>query len=133
MKKHSSNAAFLKDLFHHLEQDAKGLHKEAKKDKKLAKETKKKYYPSKVKKHLHEDIKFYKKEAEEDKDMLKALGKKDAKNKKISAGERKFDKVLHEFKEGKLHSGSKKGPKVKSRKQALAIAFSEKRKPKKKA
>jgi len=33
--------------------------------------------------------------------------------------------VMHEFKAGKLHSGSKKGPKVKSRKQAIAISLSE--------
>lgn len=33
--------------------------------------------------------------------------------------------TMHEFKAGKLHSGSKKGPKVKSRKQAIAIAMSE--------
>jgi len=33
--------------------------------------------------------------------------------------------VMHEFKAGKLHSGSKKGPKVKSRAQAVAIAMSE--------
>jgi hypothetical protein len=32
---------------------------------------------------------------------------------------------MHEYKEGKLHSGSKRGPKVKSRKQAIAIALSE--------
>jgi hypothetical protein len=31
--------------------------------------------------------------------------------------------VMTEFKGGKLHSGSKKGPKVKSRKQAIAIAL----------
>lgn len=37
----------------------------------------------------------------------------------------KIEKVMHEFKEGKLHSGSKKGPEVKSRKQAIAIALSE--------
>ena len=36
--------------------------------------------------------------------------------------------VMHEFKKGKLHSGSKKGPVVKSRKQAIAIMLSEKRK-----
>jgi hypothetical protein len=30
---------------------------------------------------------------------------------------------MHEFKHGKLHSGSKEGPKVKSRKQAIAIAL----------
>ncbi len=40
----------------------------------------------------------------------------------------KVEKVMHEWKEGKLHSGSKKGPKVKSQKQAVAIALSEARK-----
>lgn len=39
----------------------------------------------------------------------------------------KVEKVMGEYKEGKLHSGSKKGPKVKSRKQAIAIALSEAR------
>lgn len=38
---------------------------------------------------------------------------------------KKVAKVMHEFKGGKLHSGSKKGPVVKSRKQAIAIAMSE--------
>jgi hypothetical protein len=37
----------------------------------------------------------------------------------------KVKKVMKEFKSGKLHSGSKKGPVVKSRKQAIAIALSE--------
>lgn len=37
----------------------------------------------------------------------------------------KIHKVMHEFKHGTLHSGSKTGPKVKSRKQAIAIAISE--------
>ena len=40
----------------------------------------------------------------------------------------KMQKVMHEFKHGTLHSGSKKGPKVKSRKQAIAIGMSEARK-----
>jgi hypothetical protein len=35
--------------------------------------------------------------------------------------------TMHEFKHGTLHSGSKKGPKVKSRKQAIAIALSKQR------
>ena len=34
-------------------------------------------------------------------------------------------KVMHEYKTGMLHSGSKKGPAVTSRKQAIAIALSE--------
>lgn len=40
---------------------------------------------------------------------------------------------MHEFKEGELHSGSKQGPEVKNRKQAIAIALSEKRKSKTRA
>jgi len=46
--------------------------------------------------------------------------------------ERKVKKVMKEYKQGKLKSGSKKGPKVKSRKQAIAIAMSEAGMPKKK-
>jgi hypothetical protein len=38
---------------------------------------------------------------------------------------RKIEKVMKEFKEGKLHSRSDNGPKVKSRKQAIAIALHE--------
>ena len=40
----------------------------------------------------------------------------------------KVQKVMKEYKEGALHSGSKSGPKVKKRKQAIAIALSEARK-----
>jgi hypothetical protein len=39
-------------------------------------------------------------------------------------GQAKVGKVMKEFGKGKLHSG-KKGPVVKSRKQAIAIALSE--------
>jgi hypothetical protein len=35
--------------------------------------------------------------------------------------------VMKEWKQGKLHSGSKKGPVVKDRKQAIAIGLSEQR------
>lgn len=38
-----------------------------------------------------------------------------------------YSEVMSKFKHGSLHSGSKKGPKVKSRKQAIAIMMSEKR------
>ena len=47
----------------------------------------------------------------------------------------KMKKVMKEFKEKELHSGSKKGPLVENPKQAVAIAYSTKRaaeKPKKK-
>lgn len=47
-----------------------------------------------------------------------------------SSKSKKVRKVMEEYKEGKLHSGSKKGPKVKNRKQAVAIALSEARKAK---
>lgn len=40
----------------------------------------------------------------------------------------KVEKVMKEFSEGKLHSGSKKGPEVENKKQAVAIALSEARK-----
>lgn len=86
--------------------------------------------------HLKGDIKGFKKEASEDKALIKKLSSKKSSKKKVvkksskkmvKPGHKKFEKVLKEFKGGKLHSGSKKGPKVKSRKQALAIAFSEDR------
>lgn len=41
---------------------------------------------------------------------------------------KKVEKVMHEFKEGTLHSGSKKGPIVTNPKQAIAISLSEARK-----
>jgi len=42
----------------------------------------------------------------------------------------KIHKVMGEYKRGTLRSGSKRGPKVKSRRQAIAIAMSESRKGK---
>jgi len=40
----------------------------------------------------------------------------------------KVTSTMREFKHGKLRSGSKTGPKVKSRKQAVAIALKQARK-----
>lgn len=45
--------------------------------------------------------------------------------KKPSKAMKKTQKVMHEYKAGTLHTGSKKGPVVTSRKQAIAIALSE--------
>lgn len=56
---------------------------------------------------------------------MKKHHKKDHLGKK---GESKVEKVMREYKKGELHSGSKKGPEVKNRKQAVAIALSEARK-----
>ena len=53
-----------------------------------------------------------------------------AAKKAVSKG--KVEKVMKEWKRGELHSGSKTGPVVKSKKQAEAIALSEARKAKKK-
>lgn len=47
---------------------------------------------------------------------------------KAKKGPKKVEKVMKEFKEGKLHSGSKKGPEVSNKKQAIAIALSEAKK-----
>lgn len=48
--------------------------------------------------------------------------------KKETKKQAKAHKTMHEFKHGTLHSGSKHGPKVKSRKQAVAIALNQARK-----
>lgn len=51
---------------------------------------------------------------------------KPAKERKYSPkANKKIHGVIREFEEGKLHSGSKKGPKVKNLKQAVAIGISE--------
>lgn len=97
----------------------------------------------KVASHLKQDIKSFKREAAEDKELMKSLKtkksahskakKKDPKPKRSirsKKGKDKVEKVMREYKEGTLHSGSKKGPVVKSRGQAIAIALSEARKKK---
>lgn len=47
---------------------------------------------------------------------------------KTAKSKAKIRKVMTEFKEGTLHSGSKKGPVVENPRQAIAIALSEARK-----
>ena len=91
----------------------------------------------KMQDHYKENVKFvtptpstYKKFNE---DMKEAVEKSDIRKKtkeyqerlgKAKGGQAKVSKVMREFGKGKLHSG-KKGPVVKSRKQAIAIALSE--------
>lgn len=80
-----------------------------------------------VKKSKKAAVKPRKKDIKEVKAAKKAskVLKKDI---KLGKKEKKIEKVMHEYKHGELHSGSKKGPQVKSRKQAIAIALSEARK-----
>jgi hypothetical protein len=47
---------------------------------------------------------------------------------KSKAARAKVKKTMHEFKHGKLKSGSKSGPRVKDRAQAVAIALEQARK-----
>lgn len=48
--------------------------------------------------------------------------------KKKTKSQQKIKTVMHEYKHGTLHSGSKTGPQVTNPKQAVAIALSEARK-----
>lgn len=45
-----------------------------------------------------------------------------------SVTQAKMHTVMSEFKQGKLHAGSKQGPRVRSRKQAIAIGLNQARK-----
>jgi len=60
-----------------------------------------------------------------------AMVAKYAKGGSVKKADQKVGRVMKEFSEGKLHSGSKKGPEVKNPKQAIAIALSEAGKSKK--
>lgn len=64
------------------------------------------------------------------KKMMKKADKIEKKADKVIRAKDKVKKVMHEFKDRELHSGSKKGPVVRKRKQAIAIALSEARRAK---
>jgi hypothetical protein len=77
---------------------------------------------NKLKKGLtikHEDIGPYK--------APKKHVKKASERKYSDKANKKIHKVIGEFEEGRLHSGSKTGPQVKNLKQAVAIGLSESR------
>lgn len=107
-----------KRVIAHLKGDIKGFKKEAAEDRKLIKALK----HEKKESAKHEKAEHKKKVAVKKRVVKKKVAKKHSK-----PGHAKFKKVMKEFKAGKLHSGSKKGPKVVSPKQAVAIAFSEDR------
>jgi hypothetical protein len=72
-----------------------------------------------------ESMKMESKETRMEKKGFKEIKSgKMVKEKMAKGGQTKVGKVMREFGQGKLHSG-KKGPVVKSRKQAIAIALSE--------
>lgn len=69
--------------------------------------------------------------------MIKSLKKTSKRwvnrvKKKETKPQKKIHKIMKEFSEGKLHSGFKKGPIVKNKDQAIAIAMHESRQSKKK-
>jgi predicted ATP-grasp superfamily ATP-dependent carboligase len=112
--------------------DMSSMHEEAESPKKEAKETKLEkegYKETKAGKMIKDTAKDV---AKGFKEGVKKLVKSpfDAAEKivkrldKAKGGQAKVGKVMREFGKGKLHSG-KKGPVVKSRKQAIAIALSE--------
>lgn len=107
-----------KRVIAHLKGDIKGFKKEAAEDRKLIKALK----HEKKESAKHEKAEHKKKAAVKKRVVKKKVAKKHSK-----PGHAKFKKVMKEFKAGKLHSGSKKGPKVANPKQAIAIAFSEDR------
>ena len=59
-----------------------------------------------------------------------AISRAQTRKKLTGRRKRKVSKVMKEFKNRKLRSGSKKGPRVTNKKQAIVIALSEEKKKK---
>lgn len=85
----------------------------------------------KVLSHLKDDVRTFEHEKKDDKKLIKKLKsskKKSMHERRESKGKEIIEDEMRRFKEGRLHSGSKKGPIVKNPKQAIAIALTVKRK-----
>lgn len=131
MQKNKINRQVVK----HLRDDIKTFSKEAEEDKELIGKLSKKGTSmprKKGKKDVGLMIMISKKKPKKSVEKCKEKKESFAHEKRESKKEKKFEKVMREYKAGKLHSGSKKGPKVKKKKQALAIAISESKRKKKK-
>jgi hypothetical protein len=108
----------------HLKGDVKSFKHEVAEDRELIK----KLEGKKMKKKAAAQHKKH--EAKESKAQERKEDKAEKKLKKeVKAGKKelKVEKVMKEYKKGKLHSGSKKGPVVTNPKQAIAISLSEAR------
>ena len=77
----------------------------------------------KHKKHEAKESKKHEKKEHKKKHAKKVHHKKKHHSKESSKFKSKVKKVMHEFKSGKLHAGSKKGPVVSNPKQGIAIAL----------
>jgi hypothetical protein len=109
-----------KEVIRHLKGDIKGFKKEASEDRALIKKLKHKKHEAKESKK-HEKAEHKKKHHAKKKHAKKKMHETPKRKAKIA-------KVMREFKHSALHSSSKKGPVVKNKRQALAIALSEARK-----
>lgn len=114
-----------KEVIRHLKGDIKGFKKEAAEDRALIKKLKHKKHEAKESKK-HEKAEHHKKKHHSKKKHVKKAVKK--KLHVTPKREKKIEKVMREFKHSALHSSSKKGPVVKKRSQALAIALNEAKK-----
>ena len=121
----------------HLKGDIKMFHHEAAEDKELMKALKELILHHDKHRGRKEDERHERSESKEEERKEHRHKKKDPKPKPRTkkAKQARVKRVMDEWKMGELHSGSKKGPMVKNRKQAIAIALSEagvKRKKKRK-
>lgn len=131
--------AIKKKIMKHLASDIKTFKHEADEDKKLMKSIREAHamreeqakklgvsYSNKSHHSKKHDPKHHSKKHKDPKSRSKKLVSKTLL--KTPHAKAKVKKVMEEYKSGSLHSGSKKGPRVTNRKQAIAIALHSARK-----